>query len=124
MTDICALLICLRPLIDTSTYRQLQNISQTMLMMTGRITMLGISRWAEKGCSYRTIQRFFAKNIPWGALNWAIIKPFLKQDDRDIIIAGDATTVTKSGWKTFGLGRFFLLSIHVQFQVLPFKPCH
>jgi len=107
MTDICTLLICLGPLLDTSTYRQLQNISQTLLMMTGRITMLSISRWAEKGCSYRTIQRFFAKSIPWGALNWAIIKPFLKQNDRDIIIAGDATTVTKSGWKTFGLGRFF-----------------
>jgi len=107
MTDLCTLLICLGPLLDTSTYRQLQNISQTLLMMTGRITMLSISRWAEKGCSYRTIQRFFAKSIPWGALNWAIIKPFLKQNDRDIIIAGDATTVTKSGWKTFGLGRFF-----------------
>jgi putative transposase len=107
MADICTLLICLRPLLDTSTYRQLQIISQTLLMMTGRITMLGISRWAEKGCSYRTIQRFFTKNIPWGALNWAIIKSFLIQNSGDIIIVGDATTVTKSGWKTFGLGRFF-----------------
>lgn len=107
MTDICTLLICLRPLLDTSTYRQLQVISQTLLMMTGRITMLSISRWAEKGCSYRTVQRFFTKNIPWGALNWAIAKSFLKQYAGDIIIAGDATTVTKSGKKTFGLGRFF-----------------
>lgn len=107
MTDLCTLLICLRPLLDTSTYRQLQIISQTILMMTGRITMLGISRWAEKGCSYRTVQRFFTKNIPWGALNWVIAKSFLKQYAGDIIIAGDATTVTKSGRKTFGLGKFF-----------------
>ena len=107
MTDISTLLICLRPLLDTSTYRQLQIVSQTMLMMTGRITMLGISRWAEKGCSYRTVQRFFLKDIPWGALNWAVAKSFLKPYAGDIIIAGDATTVTKSGWKTFGLGRFF-----------------
>ena len=107
MTDISTLLICLPPLLDTSTYRQLQIVSQTMLMMTGRITMLGISRWAEKGCSYRTVQRFFSKDIPWGALNWAIAKSFLKPYAGDIIIAGDATTVTKSGWKTFGLGRFF-----------------
>ena len=27
--------------------------------MTGRVTMLGLSRWAEKGGSYRTVQRFF-----------------------------------------------------------------
>jgi len=107
MTDISTLLICLHPLLDTSTYRQLQIISQTLLMMTGRVTMLGISRWAEKGCSYRTVQRFFTKNIPWGALNWVVVKPFLKQYAEDIIIAGDATTVTKSGKKTFGLGRFF-----------------
>jgi len=107
MTDICTLMICLRPLLDTSTYRQLQIVSQTMLAMTGRITMLSISRWAEKGFSYRTAQRFFAKSIPWGALNWAVAKPFLKQYAENIIIAGDATTVTKSGQKTFGLGRFF-----------------
>lgn len=107
MTDVCTLLICLHPLLDTSTYRQLQIISRTMLLMTGRITMLGISRWAEKGCSYRTVQRFFTKNIPWGTLNWAVAKSFLKQYAEDIIIAGDATTVTKSGRKTFGLGRFF-----------------
>ena len=35
-----------------------------MLTMTGRVTMLGISRWAEKGGSYRTTQRFFNKQIP------------------------------------------------------------
>ncbi len=107
MTDVSTLLSCLRPLLDKSTYRQLQVISQTILMMTGRITMLGISRWAENGCSYRTVQRFFKKDIPWGGLNWAIAKSFLKQCTRDIIAVGDATTVTKSGWKTFGLGRFF-----------------
>ena len=80
-------------------------------VLTGNFRLLvkpcGISRWAEKGCSYRTVQRFFTKNIPWGALNWTVGKSFLKQYAGDIIIAGDATTVTKSGKKTFGLGRFF-----------------
>ena len=65
MNEITTILTCLHPLIDTTTYRQLQIISQALLMMTGRITMLGISRWTEKGGSYRTIQRFFAKNIDW-----------------------------------------------------------
>jgi len=106
MNEITTLLTCMHPLLDINTYRHLLIISQALLMMTGRITMLGISRWTEKGCSYRTIQRFFSKNIPWCSLNWAIAKTFLKKSS-SILIAGDATTVTKSGKKTFGLGRFF-----------------
>jgi len=106
MNEITTLLTCLHPLLDTSTYRQFQIISQALLMMTGRITMLSISRWTDKGGSYRTIQRFFSKNIPWGSVNWAIAKKSLKEAGV-ILIAGDATTVTKSGKETFGLGKFF-----------------
>ena len=106
MNEITTILTCLHPLLDTSTYRQLRIISQTLLVMTGRITMLSISRWAEKGGSYRTVQRFFTKEIRWDSLNWAIAKTLLTKSG-PIIIAGDATTVTKSGKKTFGLGKFF-----------------
>jgi len=107
MNEITTILNFLHPLLDTSTYRQLLLISQTLLAMTGRITMLGISRWAGKGASYRTIQRFFTKDILWDSLNWAVAKIFLKKSTGAILIAGDATTVTKSGKKTFGLGKFF-----------------
>lgn len=42
-----------------------------MLVMTGRVTMLGISRWTGQGGSYRTIQQFFyTKAIPWAILCW------------------------------------------------------
>lgn len=107
MNEITTILTCLHPLIDATTYRQLQIISQALLTMTGRITMLGISRWTEKGGSYRTIQRFFAKKIDWCSLNWAIAKNALKNHKGVILIAGDATTVTKSGKETHGLGKFF-----------------
>jgi len=46
-------------------------IIEATLSMTGRVTMLGISRWTEKGGSYRTVQRFiiayvFRLNLqPW-----------------------------------------------------------
>ncbi|CAA6823882.1 MAG: Unknown protein, partial [uncultured Thiotrichaceae bacterium] len=40
--------------------------------------MLGISRWTGKGGSYRTIQRFFLKTIPWEALNWSVAKASLE----------------------------------------------
>jgi len=106
MNEITKLLICIQSLLDASTYRHIQIISKALLTMTGRITMLSISRWTEKGGSYRTVQRFFSKDIPWGSLNWAIAKTFLKKSGI-ILIIGDATTITKSGKETFGLGRFF-----------------
>ena len=74
MNEITTLLSCLHSLLDRSTYRQLLVVSQSLLAMTGRVTMLGISRWAEQGGSYRTVQRFFAKEICWPLLNLAIIK--------------------------------------------------
>jgi len=106
MYEINTLLICLHGLMDGSTQRQLQIISEAMLTMSGRVTMLGMSRWTEKGGSYRTLQRFFNKPIPWASLNWAIAKKFLTKNGV-ILAGGDATTVTKSGKETFGLGKFF-----------------
>ena len=72
-----------------------------MLCMNGRITMLGISRWTDKGGSYRTVQRFFNSVIDWKSLNFALLKSKLKDTDV-IVLAGDMTTVTKSGKLTFG----------------------
>ena len=106
MTEITTLFTYLHPLLTSTHYRQLMMISEALLAMTGRITMLNISRWTGKGGSYRTIQRFFMSNIQWDALNWAIIKRSLSSQGV-ILAAGDATTVTKSGKKTHGLGRFF-----------------
>ena len=106
MTEITTLFTYLHPLLTSTHYRQLIIISEALLAMTGRITMLSISRWTGKGGSYRTIQRFFMSSIQWDALNWAIIKRSLSAQGV-ILAAGDASTVTKSGKKTHGLGRFF-----------------
>lgn len=123
MSEINTLLACLQPLIRGCTFRQLTLISEALLMMHGRITMLGISRWTGRGGSYRTLQRFFMTPIDWEQLNWQLIKRFVLKDSGVILVAGDATTVTKSGKETFGLGRFFS-SIYsravpgISFQVL------
>ena len=45
--------------------RHLSRIIIAMIAMTGRVTLLGISRWAGKGSIYRTVQRFFAEEITW-----------------------------------------------------------
>ena len=78
-----------------------------MLVASGRITMLGLSRWTEKGGSYRTIQRFYHSVLSWKAIQWLFFrKRFLKTED-EYIIAGDEVVVSKAGKKTYGLDRFF-----------------
>ncbi len=105
--ELNTIFVCLYPLLERKTYRQLLLVTQALLAMTGRITMLGISRWAGIGGSYRTIQRFFGSKIPWESLNWAIAKIFVNKAEGEVVIAGDATTVLKSGKETSGLGSFF-----------------
>ena len=78
-----------------------------MLAMTGRVTMLGISRWAGKGGSYRTIQRFFATPISWVQIFWQFFLQHLYQPEAEYILTGDECVATKSGKHTYGLDRFF-----------------
>jgi len=107
MPDIVIILSCLSQCIDKTALRQLNHIVPAMLAMTGRVTMLGMSRWAEKGGSYRTIQRFFNTTIRWASVNWFFIRHHLLDPSDTILIAGDESVVTKSGKKTYGLDRFF-----------------
>ena len=53
MVDIVALFPCARPHVTATTIRQLSRIIVAMVAMTGRVTMLGLARWAGKGGSYR-----------------------------------------------------------------------
>ena len=107
MADIIIILQCLSQCLDKTTLRQLSYIVPAMLAMTGRVTMLGISRWTEKGGSYRTIQRFFNSPIMWAKVNWFFIRHHLLDRQDTILIGGDESVVTKSGKKTYGLDRFF-----------------
>jgi len=63
MKEIITLLNCIIPIIGKTKQNQLKIIIQALLSMRGRITMLGLSRWSEKGGSYRTIERFFNSKI-------------------------------------------------------------
>jgi putative transposase len=78
-----------------------------MLAMTGRVTMLGLSRWADKGGSYRTIQRFYNETIVWARVNWFFIRHHLLDPTDTILIGGDECVATKAGRKTYGLDRFY-----------------
>ena len=71
--------------------------------MTGRVTMLGISRWTGTGGSYRTIQRFYTTVIPWTQVFWQLFRERLLQQGQVYILAGDECVVSKAGKKTYGL---------------------
>ena len=107
MIDILALLQHLSPHVDMTTIRQMSRIILAMLAMTGRVTMLGISRWTEEGGSYRTVQRFFHTVIPWAMLFWLFFQRHLLDPQATYFLAGDECVVTKSGKETHGLDRFF-----------------
>ncbi len=105
--DILSLFACFGTLVSATSVRQLNIIAQAMLTMTGRITMLSLSRWTEKGGSYRTIQRFFATKFVWSELLVRFFQTHLFNCEHDYILAGDETVVSKSGKQTFGIDRYF-----------------
>ena len=107
MTDILALLQCIAPLISKTTLRQLSRVILGMLMMTGRVTMLGISRWTDKGGSYRTIQRLYHTWIPWAEVLWSFFQKWLWDPKDEYLLTGDEVVCGKAGQETFGLDRFF-----------------
>ena len=107
MFDILACLQCTGPYMTATTLRQLSRITSALLAMSGRVTMLGLSRWAGPGGSYRTVQRCFYTVIPWATLSWVFFRHHLLQPDQGYLLAGDECVVTKSGKATYGLGRFF-----------------
>ena len=107
MPDSIALLQCLQPFLTATTLRQLDRITGAMLAMTGRVTMLGISRWADRGGSYRTVQRFFQTALPWATLLWVFFRQHVLRADDVYLLAGDEVVVAKAGKSTHGLDRFF-----------------
>jgi len=107
MLAILPLLLCLQPELTLTTIRQLSRIVPALLAITGRVTLLGISRWTGQGASYRTVQRFFSTVIPWANLLWLFFRTHLFDPNDLYLLAGDETIVTKSGKHTPGLDRFF-----------------
>jgi putative transposase len=95
--DSLALFQCLHPYVTATTLRQCSRIASAMLVMTGRVTMLGMARWAGPGGSYRTVQRFFSTVIPWATLLWVFFRQHLYRPGEVYLLAGDEVVVTKAG---------------------------
>ena len=105
--DILALLPCLHSAVPRTTLRQCSRIVAALLVMTGRVTMLGISRWTGSGGSYRTVQRFFSQALPWATLFWVFFRQHIYRAEDGYLLVGDEVVATKAGKHTHGLDRFF-----------------
>lgn len=105
--NILALLQPIEDSLSKTSLRQMSQIITAMLSMTGRVTMLGLSRWAGEGGSYRTIQRFYYTAIPWAQVFWQFFCQNLFQRNEIYLLAGDECVVSKAGKKTYGLDHFF-----------------
>lgn len=107
MPEIVALLQTLTPIVSATLLRQMSQVIYGMLATSGRVTMLGISRWTENGGSYRTIQRWYHSCLPWAQMMWLLFTKLLWQSGAEYIAAGDEVVLGKAGKETYGLGRFF-----------------
>jgi putative transposase len=107
MPEIVALLQNIAAVVCPTVLKQMSQVIYGMLISNGRITTLEISRWTERGGSYRTIQRWYHSKIHWLQVMWILFTSQLWQAGHEYIAAGDEVVIGKVGKETFGLGRFF-----------------
>src|SRR3972149_3542948 len=107
MTEIVALLQNIAPIVSATILKQMSQVIYGMLISNGRLTMLEISRWTERGGSYRTIQRGYHSKLVWLQMMWILFTSQLWQAGHEYIAAGDEVVFGKAGKETYGLGRFF-----------------
>ena len=105
--DIMTLLGVISQSVDTTTIKRLSRIATALITMSGRVTMLGLSRWIEQGGSYATVHRFDNSTIPWGMAMWLFFQAHLYQAGAEYLLVGDESVISKAGKKTHGLDRFF-----------------
>ena len=116
MPEILALLQNIAPVVSATNLKQMSQVIYGMLISHGRITMLELSRWTEKGGSYRTIQRLYHTPLLWLQIQWIFFVSQLQRPNHEYIAAGDEVVFGKAGKETYGIGRFFS---SLQNRVLP-----
>jgi len=116
MTEILALLQNIASPLEKTVLRQMSQVIFGMLVASGRMTMLGIARWTEKGGSYRTLQRFYHSLLPWKVIHWLFFRERFLAPEDEYIAAGDEVVVSKAGKETYGLDHFFS---GIQQRVIP-----
>ena len=107
MSEILALLQNIASVVTPTVLKQMSQVIYGLLTSNGRITMLEISRWTERGGSYRTIQRWYHSQLLWLQVMWILFTSQLWQAGHEYIAAGDEVVLGKAGKETYGIGHFF-----------------
>ncbi len=107
MPEILALLQNIAPAVSMTILHQLSQVIYGMLISQGRITMLEISRWTDRGGSYRTIQRLYHGSLLWLQIQGLFFTCRIQQTNHTYLAAGDEVVFGKAGTQTYGLARFF-----------------
>jgi putative transposase len=107
MEDISTVLAGLKGYIGRGSYQRLVEVVLAVLGMSGRITMLGITRWTSGGCGYRSVERLFEGGINWNWARWWLLRRWGICGEAEHLLVGDVSVISKSGRKTYGLGWFY-----------------
>jgi len=107
MSEIVALLQSIAPVVAPTVLRQMSQVIYGLLISSSRITMLEISRWTERGGSYRTVQRWYHSQLIWLQIMWILFTSQLWKTGHEYIAAGDEVVFGKAGKETHGVGYFF-----------------
>ena len=107
MVTIIDILSVLSLELPKANLRILSEICKSIFRLTGKVTGLNISRYTDKGGSYRNIQRLFAEEIDWLKLHITLFDRYLFNKNDTFIIASDEVVEDKAGKSTFGISRFF-----------------
>lgn len=109
MLELHTLLYAITPSSGTNVAVLLEIIKGVYRIGNGGVTMKNISRWTSKGCSYRTIQRFFSQPVNWLSLNLMLFhSAYLEPGDIERYMLGfDEVVEDKAGKHTFGINWFY-----------------
>jgi len=109
MLEIHQLLAGISPTLGANIVILEQIIKGIYCISSGGVTMKNISRWTDKGGSYRSIQRFYSSPVDWFGLNLLLLRTILVgiPDSKECVLAFDEVVEDKSGKKTHGLGWFY-----------------
>ena len=107
MITITEILAVLSLELSTSSLNTLTQICEGIFRLSGKVTGLNISRYTDKGGSYRSIQRLFSLEIDWFKLKMDLFEAYLFSTEDTHVLASDECVVDKSGKSTSGIDSFF-----------------
>ncbi len=109
MLELTNILKALAPGLETNVQLLGEIIKGIYRISSGGVTMKNISRWTDKGGSYRSIQRFYSHSIDWLKLNILLFNFAYLPEKTGFryVLALDETVEDKAGKRTFGINWFY-----------------